>query len=85
MKGRHTPFFSNYRPQFYFRTTDVTGSVELPEGTEMVMPGDNIAMTVTLIPRLRWMKVCALLSAKAAVPLVQASLLSLSNINVIGV
>ena len=47
--GRHTPFFSNYRPQFYFRTTDVTGSVELPEGTEMVMPGDNIAMTVTLI------------------------------------
>ena len=47
--GRHTPFFSNYRPQFYFRTTDVTGSVELPEGTEMVMPGDNIAMSVTLI------------------------------------
>ena len=47
--GRHTPFFSNYRPQFYFRTTDVTGSVELPTGTEMVMPGDNIAMTVTLI------------------------------------
>jgi elongation factor Tu len=47
--GRHTPFFSNYRPQFYFRTTDVTGSVELPAGTEMVMPGDNIAMVVTLI------------------------------------
>jgi elongation factor Tu len=47
--GRHTPFFSNYRPQFYFRTTDVTGSVTLPEGTEMVMPGDNIAMTVELI------------------------------------
>lgn len=47
--GRHTPFFSNYRPQFYFRTTDVTGSVELPAGTEMVMPGDNIAMTVELI------------------------------------
>ncbi len=47
--GRHTPFFSNYRPQFYFRTTDVTGSVELPSGTEMVMPGDNIKMTVTLI------------------------------------
>ena len=44
--GRHTPFFSNYRPQFYFRTTDVTGSIELPEGTEMVMPGDNIRMTV---------------------------------------
>jgi len=47
--GRHTPFFSNYRPQFYFRTTDVTGSVELPEGVEMVMPGDNIKMTVQLI------------------------------------
>ena len=47
--GRHTPFFSNYRPQFYFRTTDVTGSVELPSGTEMVMPGDNINMEVTLI------------------------------------
>ncbi|MDR3437508.1 elongation factor Tu, partial [Telmatospirillum sp.] len=47
--GRHTPFFSNYRPQFYFRTTDVTGTVELPEGTEMVMPGDNISMVVTLI------------------------------------
>jgi len=47
--GRHTPFFANYRPQFYFRTTDVTGTVELPEGTEMVMPGDNVAMTVNLI------------------------------------
>ncbi|WP_085900480.1 elongation factor Tu [Kiloniella majae] len=47
--GRHTPFFSNYRPQFYFRTTDVTGVVSLPEGTEMVMPGDNIAMDVELI------------------------------------
>jgi len=47
--GRHTPFFSNYRPQFYFRTTDVTGSVVLPEGTEMVMPGDNISMEVALI------------------------------------
>ncbi|MEJ0013186.1 MAG: elongation factor Tu [Bauldia sp.] len=47
--GRHTPFFTNYRPQFYFRTTDVTGVVSLPEGTEMVMPGDNIAMEVTLI------------------------------------
>src|SRR6201988_147445 len=47
--GRHTPFFSNYRPQFYFRTTDVTGVVHLPEGTEMVMPGDNIAMEVHLI------------------------------------
>jgi elongation factor Tu len=47
--GRHTPFFNGYRPQFYFRTTDVTGSVELPQGTEMVMPGDNVAITVTLI------------------------------------
>ena len=47
--GRHTPFFSNYRPQFYFRTTDVTGSIELPSGTEMVMPGDNITMTAKLI------------------------------------
>ena len=47
--GRHTPFFSNYRPQFYFRTTDVTGVITLPEGTEMVMPGDNIEMTVELI------------------------------------
>ena len=47
--GRHTPFFTNYRPQFYFRTTDVTGVVTLPEGTEMVMPGDNVTMDVTLI------------------------------------
>ena len=47
--GRHTPFFTNYRPQFYFRTTDVTGVIELPEGTDMVMPGDNVSMTVELI------------------------------------
>ncbi len=47
--GRHTPFFTNYRPQFYFRTTDVTGVCHLPEGVEMVMPGDNIEMTVSLI------------------------------------
>jgi elongation factor Tu len=47
--GRHTPFFANYRPQFYFRTTDVTGTVTLPEGTEMVMPGDNVSLVVTLI------------------------------------
>jgi elongation factor Tu len=47
--GRHTPFFDNYRPQFYFRTTDVTGVVTLPEGTEMVMPGDNVEMNVELI------------------------------------
>ena len=47
--GRHTPFFSNYRPQFYFRTTDVTGVITLPEGVEMVMPGDNVSMDVELI------------------------------------
>ena len=47
--GRHTPFFKNYRPQFYFRTTDVTGVIELPEGTEMCMPGDHVTMTVELI------------------------------------
>jgi elongation factor Tu len=47
--GRHTPFFANYRPQFYFRTTDVTGTVQLPEGTEMVMPGDNLKFVVELI------------------------------------
>ena len=47
--GRHTPFFSNYRPQFYFRTTDVTGQVILPAGTEMVMPGDNLALEIQLI------------------------------------
>ena len=47
--GRHTPFFNGYRPQFYFRTTDVTGKAELPEGTEMVMPGDNVEMLVDLI------------------------------------
>src|SRR5215203_2290635 len=46
--GRHTPFFNNYRPQFFFRTTDVTGTIQLPEGTEMVMPGDNVAITVEL-------------------------------------
>ncbi|MCI8618385.1 MAG: elongation factor Tu, partial [Clostridia bacterium] len=47
--GRHTPFFNGYRPQFYFRTTDVTGVIDLPAGTEMVMPGDNISMTIELI------------------------------------
>jgi len=47
--GRHTPFFNGYRPQFYFRTTDVTGDLRLPEGVEMVMPGDNIQMTISLI------------------------------------
>ncbi|MBP5373152.1 MAG: elongation factor Tu, partial [Clostridia bacterium] len=47
--GRHTPFFNNYRPQFYFRTTDVTGTITLPEGVEMVMPGDHVTITVSLI------------------------------------
>ena len=47
--GRHTPFFNGYRPQFYIRTTDVTGAIGLPEGVEMVMPGDNVTMTVELI------------------------------------
>jgi elongation factor Tu len=47
--GRHTPFFKGYRPQFYFRTTDVTGVAQLPEGVEMVMPGDNVSLTVDLI------------------------------------
>jgi elongation factor Tu len=47
--GRHKPFFSNYRPQFYFRTTDITGSISLPDGVEMCMPGDNTVMTVELI------------------------------------
>jgi len=47
--GRHTPFFKGYRPQFYFRTTDVTGTTELPEGTEMVMPGDNVNLAINLI------------------------------------
>ena len=65
--GRHTPFFKGYRPQFYFRTTDVTGDVQLPEGVEMVMPGDNIKMTVTLIAQSRWTKVFVLLSVKVAV------------------
>ena len=47
--GRHTPFFNGYRPQFYFRTTDVTGTIELEKGVEMVMPGDNVKMTISLI------------------------------------
>jgi elongation factor Tu len=47
--GRHTPFFNGYKPQFYIRTTDVTGSIEMPEGVEMVMPGDNVTMTIKLI------------------------------------
>jgi translation elongation factor TU len=71
--GRHTPFFKGYRPQFYFRTTDVTGACELPEGVEMVMPGDNVKMVVTLIARSRWTKACASRSAKAAAPSAPAS------------
>jgi small subunit ribosomal protein S10 len=71
--GRHTPFFKGYRPQFYFRTTDVTGSVELPEGMEMVMPGDNIQMTIELITRSRWTRGCASRSARAAAPSAPAS------------
>jgi elongation factor Tu len=71
--GRHTPFFSNYRPQFYFRTTDVTGSVELPTGTEMVMPGDNIAMTVTLIAPIAMDEGLRLRSVKVAAPWVLVS------------
>ena len=50
--GRHTPFFQKYRPQFYFRTTDVTGEVELPAGTEMIMPGDNVSIEVELINKI---------------------------------
>ena len=65
--GRHTPFFKGYRPQFYFRTTDVTGTIELPEGVEMVMPGDNIKMTVSLIHPSRWTKVYVSQSVKVAV------------------
>jgi len=66
--GRHTPFFSGYRPQFYFRTTDVTGDMKLPQGVEMVMPGDNVSCEVTLITPVRWRRACASLSAKAATP-----------------
>ena len=71
--GRHTPFFNNYRPQFYFRTTDVTGSVELPKGTEMVMPGDNVKMVVTLITPIAMEQGFASPSAKAARPSAPAS------------
>ena len=79
--GRHTPFFKGYRPQFYFRTTDVTGEVELPEGVEMVMPGDNIKMVVTLIAPMRWKKVCDLRFAKVAVPSVLVLSLKLLSKN----
>ena len=71
--GRHTPFFNNYRPQFYFRTTDVTGVITLPEGTEMCMPGDNVDMKVELITPIAIEMRHVSLSVKAAVPLVPAS------------
>ncbi len=70
--GRHTPFFTNYRPQFYFRTTDVTGVVQLPEGTEMVMPGDNVSMDVELIAPIAMDDGCASRSAKVAEPSARA-------------
>jgi elongation factor Tu len=65
--GRHTPFHNGYRPQFYFRTTDVTGDVNLPEGVEMVMPGDNITITLNLIAPVAINKVFVSLFAKVAV------------------
>ena len=74
--GRHTPFFTGYRPQFYFRTTDVTGAVTLPEGVEMCMPGDNVKMTVELLRRDRrspWTRTSASPSARAAAPSARAS------------
>ena len=81
--GRHTPFFNDYRPQFYFRTTDVTGIITLPEGVEMCMPGDNIDMNVELItPIAIENRASASPSVKAAVPSVPASLLrSKSNLS----
>ena len=66
--GRHTPFFNGYRPQFYFRTTDVTGVVTLPEGMEMVMPGDNVNLEVELITPSPWKRACGSRFAKAAAP-----------------
>ena len=78
--GRHTPFFTNYRPQFYFRTTDVTGEMMLPAGTEMVMPGDNISCEVKLIAfRSLWTKVFVSLFVKAAAPSAPASSRRLSS------
>ncbi len=71
--GRHTPFFNGYRPQFYFRTTDVTGVVTLPEGVEMVMPGDNVEMASELITPIAMEKDCGSRSARAAGPWAPAS------------
>ena len=67
--GRHTPFFSNYRPQFYFRTTDVTGRIKLPDGVEMVMPGDNVSIEVELILPSPWKRRSVSRFAKEAGPL----------------
>ena len=72
--GRHTPFFKGYRPQFYFRTTDVTGAVELPAGVEMVMPGDNLNFVATLIAPIAMKKVSVLLSVRVAEQLAQVLL-----------
>ena len=66
--GRHTPFFSGYKPQFYIRTSDITGSIGLPEGVEMVMPGDNVQMDIELISPVPWKAACASPSARAAAP-----------------
>ena len=78
--GRHTPFFTGYRPQFYFRTTDVTGSAELPSGVEMVMPGDNVTIDVNVWERRsRWTRDCASPSARAVVRSARAPLPSRSG------
>ena len=71
--GRHTPFFNGYRPQFYFRTTDVTGTIDLPADKEMVLPGDNVTMTVKLLAPSPWKKACASPSVKAVAPSAPAS------------
>ena len=78
--GRHTPFFTGYRPQFYFRTTDVTGVIKLPKGTEMVMPGDNIKMDIELItPYCYGRRIAFCYPVKAAVLLVPVLFRKLSN------
>ena len=79
--GQHTPFFNGYRPQFYFRTTDVTGAVELPEGTEMVMPGDNVSITATLIAPIAMEEGLRFAVRRVAVPLVQVLLQRLLSKN----
>ena len=77
--GRHTPFFKGYRPQFYFRTTDVTGAVELPEGIEMVMPGTTSTLWLTLIAPIAMEEGCVLLSARVAEQSAPALSLKLSS------